>query len=240
MKLIQQNQLKNNLARNNEDDFDDIPSHSEFLGYFEQSQSRSVLKVFLDEDIRQPAYYRQLIQRLHTLDESDSCFIFIDTYGGSLDGALAICDAIENSAGSITAVVTGSAYSAGSMIALKAPNLIVGDNARFLCHSARYGFAGKAQDVRDHQEFTDKLIDKVFMEAYTGFLTDKEIQQCKEGKEFYMLSEEVQQRLVKRDAFLKKIDKEIEKLTKKSDQVKPKATKVPKVKNEAPKVISEE
>lgn len=203
--MTQQHYTNNRNIRNN--DMEDEFMLQSQLSFFEQSNSYSTIKVFLDEDIREPAYYRNIIQRMHVMQEQDSMIIHIDTYGGRLDGAMAIIDAMENCQGKIIVVVSGYAASAGSIIALRAPNLFITPNARFLCHSASYGYSGKAADVRDHQEFSDKWLNKVFVESYSGFLTDKEMQLCMNGKEYYMLADEIEERLAKREKFQQKVQR---------------------------------
>lgn len=171
---------------------------------------------FIDEDVKCPSHYRGLLHYLHSMSENDSLRIWIDTYGGHLDSALAIIDAINNSEGNITVIVTGNAFSAGSLIALSAPTLIVGEMSRFQLHQGSYGTEGKHGDIEAHVNYSKKLLEKAMRSAYTDFLTEEELQLMMIGKEFYFDSNEVQERLEKRGEIQEKRAKDREKQEKKA------------------------
>jgi ATP-dependent Clp protease, protease subunit len=189
-----------NIKNFNEDeDVSDINLPDKYLSFAVDTHTVETIKVFLDEEIREPKYYRALIHKMHRLNETDTVILVIDSCGGQLDGAMAIIEAMENTQAKVVAVISGMAASAASIIALRAENLLVSDNARMLIHSARYGYGGKMADVRDHQKFTHKFITKVFNDSYEGFLTEDEMLGVLEGREFYLDAEEIQTRLANRD-----------------------------------------
>jgi ATP-dependent protease ClpP protease subunit len=198
----------NNSKRNSvvlsesEDDLDMLVKGSEFLSYYTQTKVQNNVEVFLDETIREPRYYRQVIQMLGALSESDTCTFFIETPGGNADGILALCEAVDACEGQVQAIITGQASSAGSLFALRCPNLGVSPNARMMIHAASFGYGGKHMDAVRGMEFQNKWLTRVFRQAYEGFLTESEIEQCLEGKEFWFTSDEIVERLEAREDYL--------------------------------------
>lgn len=185
-----------------DEDMDDEDMEEIMLGsglrLFNKPVRVNQVDVYLDEDIKQLSYYRGLLHYIRNMNEYDSLTIWLDTHGGHLDSALAISDAIQNCEGNVTVIVTGNAFSAGSFIALSSPSLVVGDMSRFMLHQGSYVTGGKQGDIESHVIYSKKLLEKSMRLAYTGFLTEEEIQLMLIGKEFYFDSEEVQERLEKR------------------------------------------
>jgi ATP-dependent protease ClpP protease subunit len=185
-----------------EDDLDMLVKGSEFLSYYTQTKVQNNVEVFLDEGIREPRYYRQVIQMLGALSESDTCTFFVETPGGNADGILALCEAVDACEGQVQAIITGQASSAGSLFALRCPNVGVSPNARMMIHAASFGYGGKHMDAVRGMEFQNKWLTRVFRQAYEGFLTESEIEQCLEGKEFWFTSDEIVERLEAREIYL--------------------------------------
>jgi ATP-dependent protease ClpP protease subunit len=197
--------MNNKLTTSKLSDLDDemeLSKGPEFLGYYTQTKVQNNVEVFLDEAIREPKYYRLIIQMLGSLSESDTCTFFIETPGGNADGILALCEAVDASEGQIQAIITGEAYSAGSLFALRCPNVGVAPNARMMIHAANFGYGGKHMDAVRGMDFHHKWLSKVFRQAYEGFLTEDEIVQCLDGKEFWFTSEEIVDRLEAREEYL--------------------------------------
>jgi ATP-dependent protease ClpP protease subunit len=190
------------VLSDSDDDLDMLVKSSEFLGYYTQTKVQNNVEVFLDETIREPRYYRQVIQMLGALSEFDSCTFFIETPGGNADGILALCEAVDACEGQVQAIITGQASSAGSLFALRCPNLGVTPNARMMIHAASFGYGGKHMDAVRGMEFQNKWLTRVFRQAYEGFLTEDEIVQCLEGKEFWFTSDEIVDRLEAREDYL--------------------------------------
>ena len=160
---------------------------------------------YIDEDVGPVENYRDLIHTLHSASETDSVRVWVDTNGGHLDTALAIIDALENTEASVTVIVTGRAYSAGSLLALagmKYGQLVLGARARFMIHSGHWGFGGKESEVEEHTKASLELIRELKKEFYTGFLTDEEMKLLNIGKDYYFDAKEAGKRIKQRLAYL--------------------------------------
>ncbi len=150
---------------------------------------------YIDGPILEPSNYRNLLHYLRMMEEGDSLRLWLDSPGGQLDTTLAIIDGIEKTEGDVKVIVTGRAYSAGSIIALAAPQLIIGDHASFMLHNGSYGTGGKANDIASMVIFTTKQFEALFKKVYKDFLTEEEITNLVQGKDYWLDNEEVLRRL---------------------------------------------
>jgi ATP-dependent protease ClpP protease subunit len=178
------------------------------LSYFEAKIDISKVEVYLDEEILNPSYYRMVLQKIHSLEEDDSVDIIINTSGGNLQSAISIINAIRFCQGRVTGILNNEAASAGSLIALACPNLLVAPNSTLMIHSYSYGNYGKSNELLSNIHYFDDQIKKLMAELYAGFLSDKELEAVFEGKDYYFDTEEIIKRLENRQKFLERKDKE--------------------------------
>jgi ATP-dependent protease ClpP protease subunit len=177
--------------------------------------------VYLDEPIRELSYYRNLLHYMRQMEEHDELRLWISSPGGYLSSTLEIVDAMNNSEGKVMCIVTGEAHSGASIIALSAPHLIVGDNATMMCHTASYGIDfSKQGNIESMVEHSKKQIDKIVRKAYKHFLSESEIELMLTGKDYWFDSDEIKERLEKRQAILVAEHKKAEKAAKSKSKSK--------------------
>ena len=160
--------------------------------------------ISLDEPISEPRKYRDIIHCLITASEGDFINILINSEGGRLDTALAIIEAMNSCPATLMTTVVGSCYSAASMIACMSPSCVITDSAEFMIHTASYGSGGTVPNVRAHTEFTTAQIDKLINKVYTGFLTAKEIDEVKKGREYWFTADDARDRMDRRSDVISK------------------------------------
>ncbi len=192
---------KNSLFANRKlgnDDDEVVQYGSESIRMYNKPRMVNEVDAYLDEDIRELPYYRNLIHYMNQMEQDDELRLWVSSDGGYLDSALDIIDAMLNAEGSVICIVRGNAASAASMIALSAPNLIVGERARMMFHNASYRIGGKHSDVEAGVVSYSKRLNKIINEAYSGFFTEEELQKLYDGKDYYMEYDEIIERLEKR------------------------------------------
>jgi ATP-dependent protease ClpP protease subunit len=163
--------------------------------------------VFIDDDITDPRNYRDVIHCLATCSENDSVNLLVNSSGGRTDSIWQIIEAMKGCRGDVSVTVIGAAYSAASMLACMAPECYIADSAEFMLHTAHYGSIGTVPNVKGQTEFATRQINKLLDQAYKGFLTDKELDELKNGKEFWFDAEESGKRMVKRYKYLNGLSK---------------------------------
>lgn len=159
--------------------------------------------VFLDKEIIDPEYYRELIALLFAAGPEDSFTFIINSPGGSIDSAMAIIEGLKSTQAETTAVIMGRCHSAASIIMLYCDQIIVMDSGYAMIHHATFGSAGMASNVKAHTEFTVNQVERILEETYSGFLHKDEIVKVRQGLELWMDAEEIRRRIEGRVKWLK-------------------------------------
>ena len=188
------------MSKRMSEDLDMISAPPEQLGYFFESQQMTQYTVPIDEGIMKPSYYRGIVNMLSNANEQDIVIFKINSPGGRMDGLLSLLDAIDTTEAMTIADITGECASAASILALNCDRCVAGNRAEMLCHEIRYGVGGKNSDNLSHVQHIKKISDKLIWDTYEGFLTDDEIESVLNGKELFLDSDEIVERLNKRQA----------------------------------------
>ena len=152
---------------------------------------------FMADEISSPADYNELCFLLENAPKGSNVTLHINTAGGYIDSAFKIIASIKRSKAKITARLTGTVASAGTIIALSCDDLVVEDFTSFMVHNYSGGAGGKGHEIIDYVNFSDKNITTTFKKIYSGFLTPRELTQVIRGKDMWMDSEEVRKRWAK-------------------------------------------
>ena len=163
--------------------------------------------IFIDDDIGDPSTYRDVIHCLATCNENDNVNFLINSNGGRTDSIWQIIEAMKGCRGDVAATVIGSAYSAASMLACMAPECYIADSAEFMLHTAHYGSIGTVPNVKGQTDFATKQINRLLDICYAGFLTPKELEELKNGREWWFDADEARERMLKRQLYLLKESK---------------------------------
>lgn len=165
------------------------------LPFFQDTQVLRCVRVYLDEEIKAPKYYRTLLQAAESLSEGDVLHISVNSYGGHLDGALAIIQAMKNTEAHVQVAIDGAAASAAGLIALASPNLLISEYATMMIHAASFGSFGKQGDVLSHAGFVDRRIKAIMQDVYRDFLSEDELKDVLMGREIWLDADEIVERL---------------------------------------------
>lgn len=190
--------FKKQPNRSDLDDADEDLLFSGSSGLFCRKIISRDFDYYLDGNIIEPSAYRELLYCLDTMQDHDTLTMHINSGGGRLDSSMQLISAMNDCQGKVTAVVSGMAGSAASLIALQAPNIIITPNSQMMLHNASYGVYGKEGEILSEVKFSEKYLDKVIHQAYDGFLTESEIKHLKIGQDFWLDSAEIMERLEKR------------------------------------------
>lgn len=163
--------------------------------YMESSYTKKIYEIVLDENVREPAYYRDVLSVIRNCSEGDLVKVIICNGGGRLDSAIMFINAFAECRGEVLAVLEGETHSAASMIALSAHGVHVKPYASMMIHHASFGSFNTVQNVVDHVNFTSKQTEKLVRQVYRHFLTEDEIDQVLRNREIWLVDEEIGERL---------------------------------------------
>ena len=209
---------------------------AEQLPYTLTTMTQNKYEFNLDEEITVPSYYRNLIEVLNNATEQDLVVLNINSDGGMLDSAISIIDALRNTRATTLAWISGSAYSAASLIALSCQNIEVGEFASMMCHNSQYGTGGYTTDIKDRALFEHKMTSKIMNSVYRHFLSQEEIDAILANKTIWLHSEEIVERVEKmQEVLAKEFEAELEAFQKEQeDAIEGSASTKPKKKKILP------
>ena len=141
--------------------------------------------------------YVDMLNMIKTAEPHDKIYIYLNTPGGDLNTTIQIVSSITKSAAEVTTVIEGEVCSAGTFIFLSGDNHIVNDNCSFMIHNYSHGMFGKGAEVAKRVKFSEKYFSDLAHSFYKNFLTEDEISQVCEDKDFWMGSKELVRRLKK-------------------------------------------
>lgn len=146
----------------------------------------------IEDDIEK---YSDLLNILKTASEIDTVMIYINSEGGSMRMALQIINSMLSSACKTVTSLEGEAISAASMIFLAGEEYIVNDNCSFMIHTYSGGMRGKGNELFSQLEHVHANVKKVLHKFYSKILTEEELEQMIEGRDIWMDSDKLIERL---------------------------------------------
>lgn len=158
---------------------------------------------YLDFAIDGVEPFYEFFSTLRQAGPEDVVFLHINSPGGSVATMTQIIGAITSSPCAVIGVAEGEVSSAAAMIFFSCHGFQVNDYSHFLIHNGMGGYIGKPNDnlaaAHSHQTRTDKWLKGVL----SPFFSKKEIKDIREGKEFYLDSDDVLDRLRKAEEKLR-------------------------------------
>lgn len=164
-------------------------------------------QIFLDQPFTEPWLLRNEITALLAMQEDDTVDFIINSVGGNVAAARALLECIKSTQAHTRAILVGHCSSAATFIALACDEIVVTDAAEFMIHTASFGIEGSTALVKTHSDFVISQVHKLLDETYTGLLTAKELEQVRNGTEFYFDAAELRIRLDNRAKYLAKKNK---------------------------------
>ena len=159
--------------------------------------------IYITDGIEEPSSYNEMCHTLRAADRADTVTIHLNTPGGIIDSAFMIVDAIKSSKATVTAYLSGTVASAGTIIALACDKLIVSDHTSWMSHNYSGGMMGKGHEMKARQEFMDSSLKDAFHDFYAGFFDEDEMKSVIDGKDIWIGKTEILQRWDNRKAYLR-------------------------------------
>ena len=183
----------------------------------------SVFEFYLTQDIGILSKYDDWYIACEEATENDLINVHINSFGGCLETALQIHNALMMTRATVFVHIEGACCSGASIIAMAGDQHIIAPNAYMMIHSWTGGTYGKFGNVIENSEFQTKWFKAVMFRCYKDFLSEKEIESVLDGKDVWLDSKEVESRYEKNG---KEHDKENEKKNAKNTSVKEKIAKL--------------
>jgi len=152
---------------------------------------------YLDFAIEGPEPFYDFFATLREAGPDDLIFIHINSPGGSLSTCVQVINAINLTQATVVGCAEGDVASAAAYIFFSCHAFQLADHCSFLIHSDSGGFGGKISDVSADVVFTHARMKNLMKDTLGQFFSKKEIRKLLDGREHYLSSEEVADRISK-------------------------------------------
>lgn len=154
-----------------------------------------VYEFYLSGEIKAPEFYVEWFTLIRNADESDKIKIYINSSGGDLHTAIQFLRVLSETQAEIITSVEGACMSAATIIFLCGDIKEVTPFSMFMFHNYSGGSIGKGNEMYDQAIFERNWSLDLFTQIYSEFLTDEEIEAMLDGKDVWLTSEHVLDRL---------------------------------------------
>ena len=156
------------------------------------------------DDPRNYIPYFKILQEAH---EEDQIIFYFDSPGGRIDTLNLFLNALRRCKSKYILARVNYAASAAALLALYCDNIEFNTNSTLMLHTYSGGYRGKGQEVQSEVEHCCKNYNELNKYILQKILTDKEIQELLDGKDFYFTGEEAVKRLKARATEKSKLKK---------------------------------
>lgn len=164
-----------------------------------------IYNIYLFGTIYDASQFIGAIEVLQNAGDNDVVVIHLSTNGGSLDAADTFISAMKECDARIVVKASGGVHSAGTLILLAADEFSLSDNVHFLIHNGSCGSGGKFSDWRKETKHTERYMEQVMRTSYAGFMSDDEINDLLEGKDYWLTVDDFMDRYNKRNEYYKEL-----------------------------------
>src|SRR5574344_1488501 len=168
------------------------------------THSYNVIRIFLQKEIDSIEQHMDQIEAIRDAQEGDLVEVYcISNRGGYIDTIVPLCNALATTPAHTVCYVEGHNSSAGTFPAMIAQEVHVGAYASFMLHCAQGGGGyGTLVNNAESARFFEKQYSQLLEDVYYGFISPEEAKALHEGRELYLDSEAIRERLQRRAELL--------------------------------------
>lgn len=144
------------------------------------------------DDPRNYIPYFKILQEAH---EEDQIIFYFDSPGGRIDTLNLFLNALRRCKSKYILARVNYAASAAALLALYCDNIEFNTNSTIMLHTYSGGYRGKGQEVESEVEHNKKNFGDLNKYILQKILSDDEITQLLNGRDFYFTGEEAIKRL---------------------------------------------
>lgn len=159
-----------------------------------ENKDERTFDIYLRDTIDEPCVYNEMCYVLENAKRGSRVRLHLNTPGGVVDTAFMIADVIKRSKAKVTAYLSGTVASAGTLITMACDDIVIAPFTSFMIHNYSGGAVGKGHELKARQAFVDKQLNEAFGSFYLGFLSEEEMKQVIDGTDFWMGEKEIQER----------------------------------------------
>ena len=168
------------------------------------TQSFDIIRIYLPDSINELDEHMDQIEAIRDAQEGDLVEVYcISNRGGYIDTIVPLCNALATTPAHTVCYVEGHNTSAGTFPAMICQETHVGAYASFMLHCAQGGGGyGTLVNNAESARFFEKQYSQLLEDVYYGFISPEEAKALHEGRELYLDSDAIRERLQRRTELL--------------------------------------
>lgn len=152
-------------------------------------------QLHLKTPIKDPEEYVEWVQIIRGASENDRIELHLNTPGGDIYTAIELLHAFACCDAHIHVVCSGIVASAGTVLMTVGDSFEVNPHTTFMFHNYSGGTMGKGNEMAIKIEYERTWSQKFMHDIYEGLLTEEEIDDLLDGRDYWMSAEDVSERL---------------------------------------------
>ena len=153
---------------------------------------------YISGEIREPEYYIKAFNIIRYARENDTVKLYLNSFGGDMFSAIQFMRVLAETEAEVIVSIEGAAMSAATLLFLVADSVEITPNSSIMIHNYSSGTMGKGNEMHSQITHEAKWANKLFHEVYEDFLTEQEIISVLDGRDIWLSSDDVMERLQKR------------------------------------------
>lgn len=146
-----------------------------------------LFSITLSESVDDVYKYAELNSVLREdVTNEDIVHLHLSNYGGSVDSASAIVNAVRDCKGVVRGIVNSPCFSAATILALACDELEIRPHSYLMFHSFSTQIQGKSGELKSRLPADARHVETMMRSIYSPFLTKKEIDSVFDDKDLYI------------------------------------------------------
>ncbi len=176
-----------------------------------KQEARNIYTFHLDNELIDPAAYRDLFSILRDMGENDEMHLMINAPGGRLDTCAQMVNLIQNTSGTVIGHLLGPSASAHTFILLACHAWVIYPHSSMMAHSYSGGVYEKGNEILKSAQATHKFFEELVTDVYYPFYTEEEIETILDNKDIHIHSKDIEGRLERVLEYRDKLEEELAK-----------------------------
>lgn len=175
------------------DDF--AAEENSLLKVTNQPDGSKNIEYYLINEIEDIEDYIDFLRALGDCHPADTVDMHINCFGGAMYAGYHLFDALLDCPATINMHVDGFCCSAASIILMAGDNFDFAPHSCVMVHAMTSLVGGKWHEIKAQLKFDEKWFAETAREVYEGFMTEEEIDQMIDGKDFWFTAKEAHERI---------------------------------------------
>lgn len=157
-----------------------------------------VFEFYISGEIESPECYIDMFDIIRHARHDDVVKLYINSFGGDLFTGIQFLRVLSETNALVVVSIEGACMSAATLLFLAADQVEITPHSSIMIHNYSSGTFGKGNEMHLQIQHERKWSETLFRDVYEDFLTAEEVQSVINGKDIWLDSDNVLERMQKR------------------------------------------